>query len=63
MLKTKSSLDTEHYYFVYCLFVQIENAFAALSEKAATSLTLDEVYHKHTINYQRCLNASLLRRS
>ena len=53
MLKTKSSLDTEHYYFVYCLFVQIENAFAALSEKVATSLTLDEVYHKHTINYQR----------
>ena len=52
MLKIKSSLDTEHYYFVYCLFVQ-----------AATSLTLDEVYHKHTINYQRCLNASLLRRS
>lgn len=58
MLKTKSSLDTEQYYFVYCLFVQIENVFAALSEKVATSLTLDEVYHKHTINYQRCLNAS-----
>ena len=58
MLKTKRGLDTEHYYSVYCFFVQIENAVAALSGKAATSLTLDEVYHKHTINYQRCLNAS-----
>ena len=62
MLKTKSSLDSIITLSIAFLF-KIENAFAALSEKAATSLTLDEVYHKQTINYQRCLNASLLRRS
>ena len=33
MLKTKSSLDTEHYYFVYCLFVQDRECLHSLKKQ------------------------------